>query len=79
MDKMRQEFEAWVTRHRPGTRVEMDIEFTDEYLYAETQYAWEGWQASRATLCVELPEGHYGDVREDAVIEALDKAGVSYK
>lgn len=46
MEKMREEFEAWVTRHRPGSQVEMDVECLDEYMHLETQYAWEGWQAA---------------------------------
>ena len=80
MDKMRKEFEAWVTKHRPGTDVLMDEEFQDEYLYAETQYAWEGWRASRAALCVELPENCKGmALTVDEFHSQLDKAGVSHK
>ena len=80
MDKMRKEFEAWVTKHRPGTDVLMDEEFQDEYLYAETQYAWEGWKASRSALCVELPENCKGmALTVDEFHAQLDKAGVSHK
>ena len=41
----------------------------------------EAWKASRAALCVELPEGDGGsqDTNLIAVEVALDNAGVPYK
>lgn len=72
--------------------------------YAATDWGWasrdyvnafkafsDGWKASRAALCVELPSfengsirGYSGDCEEarmviDCVAESLEAAGVSYK
>lgn len=43
MDKMREDFEAWYSDF-------------DGYGDAHKQELWEGWKASRAALCVELPD-----------------------
>lgn len=66
MDKMREEFEAWYSDF-------------DWYGEAHKKELWDTWKASRASLCVELPEGCYGDVRLSCVVDSLDEAGVSYK
>lgn len=83
MENMREEFEDWYR----------DYEGDDEFNYfarcpyEQEQYdlirvhdAWNAWQASRAAMCVELPEHCEGmalTVRE--FHQQLDKAGVTYK
>ena len=86
-DKMRQEFETWA---KP-IGLDVDYIYADDafkcYCFTATQNAFDtwksGWQASRAALCVELPdyemdcgECHYhaGNIQS-----ALDAAGVRYK
>ncbi|MGL5395508.1 MAG: hypothetical protein ACRDBQ_09535 [Shewanella sp.] len=47
MDKMREEFEAWYSDF-------------DGYGEAHKKELWDTWKASRAALCVELPENCKG-------------------
>lgn len=76
MDKMREEFEAWFKREYGCD----PLTYSDgTYVMDYARRTWISWQASRAELCVELPESCYGDIREACVVSALDKAGVSYK
>lgn len=65
MDKMREEFEAW---------------YSGFYGYgdAHKKDLWDTWKASRAALCVELPD-ESSVWRYQDVCESLDDAGVSYK
>jgi hypothetical protein len=55
------------------------------YNHSYAYYAWQGWQASRQALVVELsklPEASYsiaGTCYMSDVESALDKAGVSYR
>jgi len=97
MEKMREEFEAWHIEQCKADGMDwrdLSSELDrngDGYVYIGAQYAWAGWKASRAALCVELPSfengsirGYSGDCDEarmvvDSVAESLDKAGVSYK
>ena len=81
MEKMREEFEAWARGD-----VNLDVStFADGGYYRNiiTVIAWDAWQSSRTTQCVELPDSERsvdcGDVlyRSD-VEEALDAAGVRY-
>ena len=76
MDRMREDFEAWaisdmgymVTRAGDGYKCD----------YMNT--AWLSWKASRAALCVELPENCKGmALTVDEFHKQLDKAGVSHK
>ena len=86
-DKMRQEFETWA---KP-IGFDVDYIYADDafkcYCFTATQNAFDtwksGWQASRAALCVELPDYemdcgeclyHAGNIQS-----ALDAAGVRYK
>ncbi|MFU5565166.1 hypothetical protein ACM7V5_29770 [Pseudomonas aeruginosa] len=89
MPDMREEFEAWATKHRMP--IHRDGVVTD-YAARCTDECWQAWQASRAALRVELPEkmeptrniygnliiGSYNAVL-DAVKEALQKAGIEVK
>lgn len=94
MDKMREEFEVWCCKRgytlKPA-ETNCGIIIDGYYWHPRVQIAWESWQESRASLCVELPSfengsirGYSGDCDEarmivDSVAESLDKAGVSYK
>ena len=86
MDKMREEFEAWHIEQCKANGMdwrdlssELDRD-GDGYVYTDAQYAWRGWKASRALLCVELPENCKGmALTVDEFHKQLDKAGVSYK
>ena len=86
MDKMREEFEAWHIEQCKADGMdwrdlssELDRD-GDGYVYTDVQYAWRGWKASRALLCVELPENCKGmALTVDEFHKQLDKAGVSYK
>ena len=89
MEKIREEFEAWHIEQCKAAGMdwkdlssELDRD-GDGYVYTDAQYAWRGWKASRATLCVELPCS-LGYPNNDMVYlsdveERLEKAGVSYK
>ena len=74
MEKMREEFEAWAVKYNLA-RADWG-----NYQDRHVNNMWKAWQASRAALCVELPEnwkGHALTVSE--LRRELDKAGVSYK
>lgn len=78
MPDIREEFEEWAlinhyTPHHKGVE--------GEYLCGATAIAWEAWQASRAALKVELPDGDPGEVGPrkfviEEVKEALQQAGI---
>ncbi|MGL4754080.1 MAG: hypothetical protein ACRCXB_17055 [Aeromonadaceae bacterium] len=80
MDKMREEFDAWAEKQGYITERYAD---DDGYVFADTDECWNSWKASRAALCVELPDSWME--HNDAVCglaeltEQLDKAGVTYK
>ena len=85
---MREEFEAWYEGHCAPLESDWfkrDSDFPDEYDYFPAQEAWSGWKASRAALCVELPEQWFDDDLEcdlvvaRQVVNALDAAGVPHK
>jgi len=66
-DKMREEFEAWVSGKWPETELG---QFNDgEYCGFTLQHCWAAWQASRAAVVVELPPAP--EVPEDPE-EAID-------
>ena len=86
MDKMREEFEVWHIKQCEADGMDLrDLSCEldrngDGYVYTGAQYAWRGWKASRASLCVELPENCKGmALTVDELHKQLDKAGVSYK
>ena len=83
---MREEFEAWHIEQCEADGMDWrdlssELERDgDEYVYAGANYAWRGWKASRAALCVELPENCKGmALTVDEFHKQLDKVGVSYK
>ena len=80
MAKIQQEFEEWAIEHHFSTTKKLDGK---SYAHDSTVCAFEGWKASRAVLCVELPCS-LGYPNNDMVYlsdveERLEKAGVSYK
>ena len=83
MDKMREEFEAWFcsTIPYPIAKESWFAVMNDgDYIITDAQAAWAAWKASRAALCVELPENCKGmALTVSELHKQLDKAGVSYK
>lgn len=88
MPDMREEFEAWATKHRMP--IHRDGVVTD-YAARCTDECWQAWQASRAALRVRPPKP-YGSSSLDAYPElaefnrgireclaALQKAGIEVK
>lgn len=62
IEKMREEFEAWLRLKHPTASLRK-CEPEDGYVFSVGQYmeirvqdVWLGWQASRETLVIELPE-----------------------
>ncbi|HCA6585630.1 TPA: hypothetical protein MXV30_004507 [Pseudomonas aeruginosa] len=90
MPDMREEFEAWATKHRMP--IHRDGVVTD-YAARCTDECWQAWQASRAALRVELPrlmkqsnsETYTDGVRagwnacRDELQENLQQAGIEVK
>lgn len=95
MEKMREEFEAWHIKQCEADGMDLrDIRSEldrngDGYVYIGAQYAWAGWKASRAALCVELPSKMRSEPLSlydigfndgiDGAIECIEEAGVSHK
>ncbi|MGL5567254.1 MAG: hypothetical protein ACRDC4_16130 [Plesiomonas sp.] len=79
MEKIQQEFEAWAK----ATSLKNFLFWhpsDKQYEVHAVQMAFEGWKASRSSLCVELPENCKGmALTVDEFHKQLDKAGVSYK
>lgn len=90
MEKIQQEFEAWLKSGGNLTMKEDD----GKYSFQHTRFALEAWKASRVALCIELPDSK-DDYQSSSYFEegwlkgfnnclseaqdALDQAGVSYK
>ena len=82
-EKMRDGFESWCLANgytlRPA-ETNCGIIIEGDYGHPTVQIAWQAWQASRAALCVELPENCKGmALSVDEFHQQLEKAGVSYK
>ena len=76
MDKMREEFEAFAISDMGY----MVARAGDGYKCDYMNTAWLSWKASRAALCVELPENCKGmALTVSELHRELDRAGVSYK
>jgi hypothetical protein len=57
-EQMREEFEAWVAKHHDGVKYARGLEMVlsgERYASMEVEWAYRGWQASRAALVIELP------------------------
>ena len=57
MEKMREEFESWAMSDMGYMCVRVGGGYKDDYMNT----AWLSWKASRAVLCVELPENLTGE------------------
>ena len=87
MNKMRKEFEAWCDeqgyisdKYSADACGDKHKHLVGEYVISETRFLWEAWKASRAALCIELPENCKGmALTVDEFHKQLDKAGVAYK
>ena len=86
MDRVREEFEAWAKLN--GLRLERQTSMCGgdmgRYDFGPTQAALEvwcdAWQASRAALCVKLPENCKGmALTVDEFITQLDMEGVGHE
>ena len=82
MDKMREEFESWAMSDMGYMCVRVGGGYKDDYMNT----AWLAWKASRAALCVELPDNLNGEYYTDgwnACLECvegnLEGVVVSYK
>lgn len=90
-EKMRKSFQEWANTHYLLSELNWAIE-DGEYEEPEMQYAWEAWQASRAAIEVELPEGSslfmrmYGVgcdmtllIERDKAVKAIESLGLKVK
>jgi len=74
MEKMREEFEVWACNYN------LKIADWGNYADRHVNNMWKAWRASRAALCVELPENCKGmALTVDEFHKQLNKAGVAYK
>lgn len=74
MNNMREEFEIWACNYN------LKVADWGNYADRHVNNMWKAWRASRAALCVELPENCKGmALTVDEFHKQLDKAGVSYK
>ncbi|UNY40145.1 hypothetical protein KLEA5_gp56 [Aeromonas phage vB_AveS_KLEA5] len=81
MEKTREDFETWATEKDLDLSHFIDDEKMGDYCDVVTQYVWLGWQASRSTLCVELPKPRECDgpmILIFDVEEVLDDVGISH-
>ncbi|TXE64821.1 hypothetical protein [Serratia nematodiphila] len=95
MDKLREEFEAEFKRRNcnvPASRIKTMLELynygTEEnpdwdYYSLDARHAFEWWQASRASIVVDVPQACAFNlcdlVSRDDVIEAIRSIGLSIK
>ena len=80
MDKMREEFEAWISHYIRESWLKPDQVRAGEYFDNGTRSMWESWQASRAALRVKLPENCKGmALTVDEFRAQLDTAGVGHE
>lgn len=79
MDKMREEFEAWHGEQFKYSDKKL-TSHGETYLSPFVGGLWSAWKASRAVLCVELPDNCKGmALTVSELHQQLDRAGVSYK
>ena len=80
MEKMREEFEAWVITRNVCIKYGAKLRMCPDGSYYDYRIndCWFAWKASRAALVVELPE-KAALMSASSVYAALDDAGVVYK
>lgn len=85
MDKMREEFEAWINSETGfdcfRTNYQMTKPEDQQYMCHSTTLAWRAWKASRALLCVQMPRccNEEQDSYRLNIIDSLDDAGVRHE
>ena len=62
-EKMREEFEAWSKEKYPGTLLSRLA--TGVYVNLYVEMCWLGWQGSRESLVIELPDDGIEDCRKE--------------
>ena len=78
MEKIREEFEVWAEKQ--GYATERYSDDDHGYVFADTDECWNAWKASRAALCVKLPENCKGmALTVDEFITQLDMEGVGHE
>ena len=76
MEKMREEFEAFAISDMGYMVARVGDGYKCDYMNT----AWLSWKASRAALCIELPENCKGmALTVSELHRELDRAGVPYK
>ncbi|MFH5067186.1 hypothetical protein ACHHY8_02385 [Enterobacter cloacae complex sp. 2024EL-00215] len=92
MDESRKQFERWISS-LPMCSAERHRIDNDRYRFNTTEVAWKAWQASRAAIEIELPEGElvystatdtYGEdgclmLPVETIARVLDDAGIKVK
>lgn len=53
-NKMREQFEAWISSYIGSTWLGRNDHQMDEYIDENAQFMWESWQASREAVVVDL-------------------------
>ncbi|HAU4295908.1 MULTISPECIES: hypothetical protein [Serratia] len=94
MDKLREEFEEWAANDRSELDVWQRGNKVGEYKNPVVGKMWKAWQASRASIVVELPSKSFyfgdndllkgavrmvADRQESRFIESLRSIGLSIK
>ncbi|MFI5439135.1 hypothetical protein [Pseudomonas aeruginosa] len=90
MPDVREEFEAWVSGRKVCTRYGAKLTTNPDGMYSDYRIndRWMAWQASRATLKVELPfpvivdegaEFAFHAYDKDEMDKALQQAGIEVK
>ncbi|MEE5088426.1 hypothetical protein V2J74_27100 [Pseudomonas alliivorans] len=83
IEKVREEYEAWVLREYPNQH--MGRFATGEYHSTVIEHCWQAWQASREAQVIELPDQYkYADPGEAVHViidcrSAIEAAGVKVK
>lgn len=85
MNMCREEFEAWVLSEAERTGYayidKVLSKFGESYTTTWVDSAWQGWKASRASLCVQMPRCWNDEQRDyrDNMLDSLDDEGVSHE
>ncbi|MGP1148180.1 hypothetical protein ACJ8LH_01535 [Serratia sp. CY49633] len=85
MDKLREEFEEWVMNISSGC-ADLSLTIQGTYDQWDVERYWEAWQASRASIVVELPrpscvyaDHSYPAYSQKQVEDLLSSIGLSIK
>lgn len=70
-DKMREEFEAWFESAVKAVEEKIPANYSSAMRFCK-ETMWHGWQASRESLVIELPENHDVFTWSESGITILD-------